>query len=164
MENENQTGTVLQEETRIPAAAEQSVPVDALPENAEVAEQTTDEQIPAGSVCECEAGQKPAAQVIPVTPEMVEKSKTVLGTMLDYLGLEGTVKAEGKANKINLLIASEDPGRIIGRKGQSLESLQTLLNRMMQKGEEQLFPKIYIDIEGYSSNSKRGEKHERSEL
>ena len=169
MENENQTGTVLQEETRIPAAAEQSVPVDALPEtNVEEASQPAEEQQEKECCCcECEAEQKEQkaapAPVIPVTAEMVEKCKTVLGTMLDYLGLDGTVKAEGKTNKINLLIASEDPGRIIGRKGQSLESLQILINRMMQKGEEQLFPKIYIDIDGYSSNSKRGDKHERGE-
>ena len=111
MENENQTGTVLQEETRIPAAAEQSVPVDALPEtNVEEASQTAEEQQEketACCCCECEAEQaeqKAApAPAIPVTADMVEKCKTVLGTMLDYLGLDGTVKAEGKT-----IIASGD--------------------------------------------------------
>ena len=86
---------------------------------------------------------------IVVTQEMLDKSKKTLATMLDYLGLEGTVKAEGRTSKINLLVSSEDAGRIIGRKGQSLESLQTLLNRMMQK-ENIDFPKVYIDIDGYS--------------
>lgn len=94
-----------------------------------------------------------------VTDEMLEKTKTTLATMLDYLGLEGTVKAEARTSKINLLVSSEDAGRIIGRKGQSLESLQVLLNRMMQKGDVP-FPKVYIDIDGYSSTSKRGEKRE----
>ena len=94
---------------------------------------------------------------IVVTQEMLDKSKKTLATMLDYLGLEGTVKAEGRTSKINLLVSSEDAGRIIGRKGQSLESLQTLLNRMMQK-ENIDFPKVYIDIDGYSS--KRGERRE----
>ena len=60
MENENQTGTVLQEETRIPAAAEQSVPVDALPEtNVEEASQPAEEQQEKECCCcECEAEQK----------------------------------------------------------------------------------------------------------
>ena len=86
---------------------------------------------------------------------MLDKSKKTLATMLDYLGLEATVKAEGRSSKINLLVSSEDAGRIIGRKGQSLESLQILLNRMMQK-ENIDFPKVYIDIDGYSSKRERG--------
>ena len=104
--------------------------------------------------------QKPAREPRPqiaVTQEMLDKSKKTLATMLDYLGLDGTVKAEGRVSKINLLVSSEDAGRIIGRKGQSLESLQILLNRMMQK-ENIDFPKVYIDIDGYSS--KRGERRE----
>ncbi len=90
---------------------------------------------------------------VEVTDEMVEKSSKTLSTMLDYLGLDGIVKAEKRPSKINLIISSNDAGRIIGRKGQSLESLQLLLNRMMQNGAED-FPKIYIDIDGYSSSSK----------
>ncbi len=114
---------------------------------------------------------KPRPQ-IEVTDEMIEKSSKTLSTMLDFLGLEGTVKTEKRPSKINLLISSEDAGRIIGRKGQSLESLQLLLNRMMQNGNED-FPKVYIDIDGYSSNGKtvaerrpsreRAERRERGE-
>lgn len=115
---------------------------------------------------------KPRPQ-IEVTDEMIEKSSKTLSTMLDFLGLEGTVKAEKRPSKINLVISSEDAGRIIGRKGQSLESLQLLLNRMMQNGNED-FPKVYIDIDGYSSNGKtvggerrpsreRAERRERGE-
>ena len=95
-----------------------------------------------------------------MTDEMIEKSSKTLSTMLDFLGLDGTVKAEKRPSKINLIISSEDAGRIIGRKGQSLESLQLLLNRMMQNGAED-FPKIYIDIDGYSSNNTRGGNGER---
>ena len=82
-----------------------------------------------------EPERKPRSQV-EVTDEMVEKSSKTLSTMLDYLGLDGIVKAEKRPSKINLIITSSDAGRIIGRKGQSLESLQLLLNRMMQKGAE----------------------------
>ncbi len=102
--------------------------------------------------------QQPAKEARPqiaVTQEMLDKSKKTLATMLDYLGLEAAVKAEGRPSKINLLVSSDDAGRIIGRKGQSLESLQILLNRMMQK-ENIDFPKVYIDIDGYSSKRERG--------
>lgn len=102
---------------------------------------------------------RPRPEPVAVTSDMIEKTRTTLGAMLNYLGLDATVKADSKPGKINLLIASNDAGRIIGRKGQSLDSLQTLLNRMMQKGDEP-FPKIYLDINGYSAGAKRGEKRE----
>ena len=115
------------------------------------------EQAPVAEETETRASGKEQRPQIPVTQEMLDKSRTTLATMLDYLGLEGTVKAEGRPSKINLIVSSDDAGRIIGRKGQSLESLQTLLNRMMQKGDID-FPKVYIDIDGYSS--KRGDRRE----
>jgi len=88
----------------------------------------------------------------------MDKAQKTLSTMLDYLGLEAGIKVEGRNSKINLLVASDDAGRIIGRKGQSLESLQLLLNRMLQKANQD-FPKVYIDIDGYSS--KRGDRPRR---
>ena len=109
--------------------------------------------------------QQPAKEARPqiaVTQEMLDKSKKTLATMLDYLGLEAAVKAEGRPSKINLLVSSDDAGRIIGRKGQSLESLQILLNRMMQK-ENIDFPKVYIDIDGYSSKRERGGERREGE-
>ncbi len=106
------------------------------------------------------APEKKERPQVEVTEEMVEKSSKTLSTMLDFLGLDGIVKAEKRPSKINLVISSEDAGRIIGRKGQSLESLQLLLNRMMQKGAED-FPKIYIDIDGYSSSKSSGSGERR---
>lgn len=99
--------------------------------------------------------EKAARPQTPVTQEMQDQASRTLATMLDYLKLEATVRSEGKPGKINLLVASEDAGRIIGRKGQSLESLQLLVNRMMQK-EDIDFPKVYIDIDGYSSKRPEG--------
>ncbi len=100
--------------------------------------------------------------VIPVTQEMVDKTRVALVTMLDYLGLEGTVKAEGRTSKINLYVNSEDAGRIIGRKGQTLESLQLILNKMMQK-ENPDFPKVYIDLDGYASRNERKDRGDHSD-
>ncbi|MBQ9336854.1 MAG: KH domain-containing protein [Lentisphaeria bacterium] len=154
MENEIQPETVRQEESPAPVTAEQQEPVAEAPAPAVAEEPVAEASAPAE-----EPAARPRPEPVPVTEEMLEKSKKILATMLDYLALDGTVKAEGKPGKINLLIASDDAGRIIGRKGQSLESLQTLVNRIMQKGEEPC-PKIYIDIDGYSSSSKRAEKRD----
>ena len=136
MENEVQNESVRPEETAAPVAAEPQEPAAAQTEPAAAQTEPAPAEEPAAQPAEekREENARPRPEPVPVTEEMLENSKKILATMLDYLGLEGTVKAEGKPGKINLLIASDDAGRIIGRKGQSLESLQVLVNRIMQKG------------------------------
>lgn len=140
-------------------------PADALEE--EAAEPCTcccdDAEEPAAE----EKSEKPERVIIPITQEMLDDTRTKLAMMLDYLGLEAEVRSEAGNNKINLIVSSSDAGRIIGRKGQSLENLQFLLNRMMQKNDVN-YPKVYVDIDGYSSGIKRaandrGERPERGE-
>ena len=82
-----------------------------------------------------------------------EKLIHTLATMFDYLGLSGTFRVEDKGQKLEIKITSEDAGRIIGRKGQTLESLQLILNRIMFKGDEE-FPRITLDIDGYSNGDR----------
>ncbi len=86
--------------------------------------------------------------------EQKAKASKTLATMLDYLGLEAALKTENKGASIAIKISSEDAGRIIGRKGQTLESLQLLLNRMMFNGDK-TFPRIMLDIDGYSRHDSR---------
>ncbi len=84
-----------------------------------------------------------------VTIEQMELACKTLMTMLDYLGLEAEIRFEVKGSRVGLIVSSEEAGRIIGRKGQSLEAMQLLVNRMMQKKDEN-FPRVLIDIDGYS--------------
>ncbi|MHB9138173.1 MAG: Jag family protein [Victivallaceae bacterium] len=86
--------------------------------------------------------------------EIKGKVSKTLATMLDYLGLDAKLKIEEKGSKLAVIIASEDAGRIIGRKGQTLDSLQLILNRMMFNTEPEC-PRIVIDIDGYSKNNTR---------
>jgi len=87
----------------------------------------------------------------PVVPEMLDRTRKDLLKMLDFLGYEdAVVKAAESNGEIELSVESEDAGRIIGRKGQTLESLQLLLNRMMQKDDPE-YPRIQISIDGYST-------------
>lgn len=90
--------------------------------------------------------------------EQKNKVSQTLATMLDYLGLEASLKVEDRGEKISILVTSDDAGRIIGRKGQTLSNLQLILNRMMFKGNTE-FPRILIDIDGYSrKNSRRDDR------
>ncbi len=93
-------------------------------------------------------------------PEMIEKTVTTLATMLDYLGLVAEIKAEEKNGRIIVKATSEEAGRIIGRRGQTLESLQFLVNRMMLKFDK-AFPRIVLDVDGYAKGP--SEKKERND-
>ena len=89
--------------------------------------------------------------------EQKEKIIKTLATMFDYLGLNATLRIEEKGNRLAVKITSDDAGRIFGRKGQALESLQLLLNRIMFKDNEDC-PHILLDIDGYA----KGEREARA--
>jgi spoIIIJ-associated protein len=89
--------------------------------------------------------------------EQKDKATRTLMTMLDFLGLEASLRVEEKGSRLGIKISSPEAGRIIGRKGQSLESLQTLLDRILFRGEES-GPRVMLDIDGYAQgNSRSGE-------
>jgi spoIIIJ-associated protein len=86
--------------------------------------------------------------------ERMEKSAKTLATMFDYLGLNANVKANEVNGKIILAANSEDAGRIIGKKGQTLQSLELLINRIATKNDPEC-PWITINVDGYSSSQRR---------
>ena len=95
----------------------------------------------------------------PVEQSMLDRTQRDLMKMLDFLGFDdAVVKASEDRGDILLAVESQDAGRIIGRKGQTLESLQLLINRMMQKDDPE-YPRILISIDGYSSRFANGRGH-----
>ena len=98
--------------------------------------------------------------VKPASPESMEEARSVLAHMLDFLGIEANVRVENKPRSVNLLVSSEEPGRVIGHHGQTLENLQLIVNRIMQKTDSE-FPKLYIDMDG--NRERRSERRERPE-
>jgi spoIIIJ-associated protein len=98
-----------------------------------------------------------------VTQDMLDRTSQDLMKMLDFLGHDdATVKPSAVNGDICLDIRSEDAGRIIGRKGQSLESLQLLINRMCQKDDPD-YPRIMLSIDGYSSRTPGGRNSRRDD-
>ncbi len=93
--------------------------------------------------------------------EQKSKALTTLSTMFKLLGLEASLRVEDQGSKLQVKITSDDAGRIIGRKGQTLESLQLLVNRILFRGEED-GPRVMLDIDGYARGV-RERREERSE-
>ena len=108
--------------------------------------------------------------VKPASRESMEEARSVLAHMFDFLGIDANIRVENKPRSVNLYVSTEEPGRVIGHHGKTLENLQLIVNRIMQKTDSE-FPKLYIDMEGprerhserRSERTDRVERGERSE-
>ena len=90
--------------------------------------------------------------------EQKERIVGTLSTMFAYLGLTGEFRLEAKPNnRIGVKISSDDVGRIIGRRGQTLESLQLVLNRIVGRDDKE-FPLVLLDIDGYADGERAPRK------
>lgn len=87
-----------------------------------------------------------------ITREPVE----ILTKLLSIMGCEATIAQEvDEAENIILNISTDEAGRIIGEKGETLYSLQYMVNKILFKKNRDN-PKIIIDVADY--RSKRKEK------
>ena len=72
----------------------------------------------------------------------------VLQVMLDGLGLQTKVEQYTMDGATLLHIATADPGRLIGKKGQALSDIQFLLNRILHRANPDM-PRVIVDCERY---------------
>ena len=81
-----------------------------------------------------------------VSEKIKEFTEGILGRMnVEYELIE--VKQEDGYYNVHIS-GSKDPGFIIGKEGKLLDSLQHLLNQMINKAEKKQF-KIHLDVDGY---------------
>lgn len=84
----------------------------------------------------------PAATATPLDP------RDVLQKLLDGLGLQTKVDQFTMDDALLLHIATVEPGRLIGKHGQTLSQLQFLLNRILQRANPDA-PRVIVDCERY---------------
>ncbi len=83
----------------------------------------------------------------PAAPGSVDP-REVLQKMLDGLGLRTKVEQHSMDDSVLLHVATDEPGRLIGKHGQTLTHLQFLLNRILQRMAPDA-PRVIVDCEGY---------------
>ena len=76
---------------------------------------------------------------------MPAQPKTILEQILTLLGFEAAVEEHHLEEGPLLAVKTDDPGRLIGRKGQTLVALQYITNRMIFQQDSQA-PKVLIDV------------------
>lgn len=74
--------------------------------------------------------------------------RETLELMLGHLGFVFEIEETQAADHLVLNIRTRDPGRLVGRDGRTLDDLQYLLNRMMDRGEEGA-SRVIVDVEGH---------------
>ena len=83
--------------------------------------------------------------------EFAADALKTLHTMIDLLMLDSSITIEQMPNgnpKLN--VTTSNAGRLIGRKGQALENLELILNRIMKCRNEDN-PWIPVEVDGYST-------------
>ena len=81
---------------------------------------------------------------------MEQQLSDILDNLLGMLLLEGSYEIEEVDENFTVSIETQDAGRLIGARGESLDSLQLLVNQMVAKkvGEER-FKRVVIDVMGW---------------
>ena len=84
---------------------------------------------------------------------MEEKLSEVLDNLLGMLLLEGSYELEENDDSFLVAIDTKDAGRLIGARGESLDSLQLLVNQMVGRSVEQKdFKRVILDVSGWKKN------------
>lgn len=93
---------------------------------------------------------------------MEEKVSEILENLLGLLGLEGSFEIEEREDGVFVSIEAEDAGILIGRNGETLSSLQLILNLIASRqiGGEDL-KRIVVDVSSWRK-SKEDDLAERA--
>jgi spoIIIJ-associated protein len=81
--------------------------------------------------------------------------KAILEKLLQSLGFEATVNQSDADGQVMLDVQTNDPGRLIGRQGQTLSELQYVTNRLIFKQDPES-PKVTLDVGNYRSQQRDG--------
>jgi spoIIIJ-associated protein len=80
-------------------------------------------------------------------------AKAILEKLLQSLGFEASVNHHELEGQVFLDVQTNDPGRLIGRQGQTLSELQYITNRLIFKMDPES-PKVTLDVGNYRSQQR----------
>jgi len=95
---------------------------------------------------------------VDVTQESIDLGKEALQKMADLITEDATVEAETKEDRLTLKITGGNAGILIGRKGQTLDAMQFLTDKIINRKSEARV-RVKVDIEGYMETRKTNLKH-----
>ncbi len=112
----------------------------------------------------------PAVEIARPSQELVDRSLGLLQGLTERMGIEAQFQAGIEEDRIVINIVGEKAGLLIGRRGQTLDALQYILNKMVNKAEKKPV-RLVLDAEDYRGRRRQaledlavrmGEKARRS--
>ena len=101
-------------------------------------------------------GSKQAEVKITVKKQPLDFMQDFLVDMLKLMGLKGEVDAYVKDDNILCLdIMGPDMGVLIGKRGQTLSSLQYIMNVVLHREFKNMEGRLLVDVEGYRSRREK---------
>ena len=98
-------------------------------------------------------GGKPAIVEVSIKPDPVKEAIVFLRDVIDKMGVSASVEKEEREEGLYLNISGVDIGILIGKRGQTLDSLQYLVNLVANRKSDH-YGRIYLDAEGYRARRK----------
>ncbi|MDL1967730.1 MAG: Jag N-terminal domain-containing protein [Deltaproteobacteria bacterium] len=86
--------------------------------------------------------------IVSMPDESVNLGKNVLQRIIDLITIDAEISFEKKTDQILFYIKGGDIALLIGKQGQTLEAMQYLIEKIVNKHSEQRI-RVQIDIEGY---------------
>ncbi|MBA2874334.1 RNA-binding cell elongation regulator Jag/EloR [Thermaerobacillus caldiproteolyticus] len=96
---------------------------------------------------------KPAVVKVKVLVNPIEEAETFLKNIIQKMGVEASVERIESEKEIRLIISGEKIGLLIGKHGQTLNSLQLLTQLVVNRYAEHYVP-IIVDAENYRERRK----------
>ncbi len=80
--------------------------------------------------------------------ETTEIAREVLDTMLGYLGFVAKIETDVSRDEASLQVLTGEPEPLIGHRGERLDDIQYLVNRIVQT-QHRGAPRIRVDVDHY---------------
>jgi spoIIIJ-associated protein len=85
----------------------------------------------------------------------LELGREVLQRIVDSVTVDAEIAVERKADRILLKVAGGNPALLIGKKGQTLEAIQSIVEKIINKhSNTEHRIRVQVDVEGYLENRK----------
>ncbi len=78
----------------------------------------------------------------------VEKANEILTKIFEITGDSSTFEVTAEDGKVLVKIASEGSAHLIGYKGKTIEAIQSTINSILQKEEEE-YAKVFVEVNDY---------------
>ena len=76
-----------------------------------------------------------------------QEAQEILASMLQLLSFQAKLSSTFEKETIRIHMQCEDAGRLIGRRGSTVNEIQFLLNRILQRRHKPV-PRIFLDVDG----------------